>query len=178
MIQNSIKETNKSWYTTVSSFKSYTAIVFLFLCFLSVSAQEVNKPIEVIPDPPYEYAREEMDSIFRVAEKHYYLGSYEQIIEKVPALFDYAHQVGASRAETRLRTIFGLSFVKLEDTDSAELIFQAALKDALKRKDTFDILSHYINLGNTHFNSDSDKAIEYFRSSIDYVGNIDVSDLA
>jgi len=178
MIQRSIKEKNKSRYPTVSLFKSYTALILLFLCFLSVRAQEVNKPVEVIPDPPFDYAREEMDSIFHVAEKHYYKGSYERIIEKVPALIEYANKVGASRAETRLRSIFGLSFVKLEDVNSADIIFQTALKDALKRKDTFDILSNYINLANTHFNSNSDDSIEYFKKGIDYVGNVDVSDLA
>ncbi|BAO55967.1 response regulator [Nonlabens marinus] len=159
-------------------FKICAVFSFLFLSLIPSSAQETPKTVDPIPEPPFSYAKEEMDSIFRVAEKYYYSGNYEKIIKKVPALVEHANSVNANRAETRLLTILGLSFVKLDDVNSADIMFREALDDALKRQDTFDILSHYINLGNTHFNNDSEKAIDYFLHGTDYLGNIDVSDLA
>lgn len=159
-------------------YKSLLLVVALLFLTVPLTAQVTDKSYDPIPEPPYSYAKEEMDSIYKLAEGYYYRGNYEKVIDKVPALLEYADKIKASRAETRLRGILGLAFVKLNDVDRADEMLREALTDAMKRKDTFDILSNNINLANTHFNSDSEKSIYYFENAIDYLGNFDISILA
>ncbi|WP_194852250.1 response regulator [Nonlabens antarcticus] len=119
-----------------------------------------------------------MDSVYMVARKYFYDGNYEQVIEKFPALMEYAHMVGADVAETRLRGTLGAAFAQLNDTDRAEDLYLGALEEAKKRKDTFEILSSYINLGNTYFLSDGDRAIKYLNEGFEYIGEYELGDRA
>jgi tetratricopeptide (TPR) repeat protein len=158
--------------------KSLLLIIVLLFVTMPLTAQVTNKSYDPIPEPPFSYAKEEMDSIFQIAEGYFYRGNYEKVIEKVPALLEYAHKVKANRAETRFKGILGLSLVQLNDISRADEMLREALTDAMQRKDTFDILSNNINLANTHLNSNSEKSIYYFENAIDYLGDLDISVLA
>ncbi len=154
-------------------------VVVMFGSCVSLYAQKQDlDKTELIPDPPYHFKKGEMDSVYMVARKYFYDGNYEQVIEKFPALMEYAHMVGADVAETRLRGTLGAAFAQLNDTDRAEDLYLGALEEAKKRKDTFEILSSYINLGNTYFLSDGDRAIKYLNEGFEYIGEYELGDRA
>lgn len=147
----------------------FKLVIFILLyCQLSI-AQEIDSIKRSIPDASIEYTSEELDSIFNLAtEEYFFHGDYATIVDKIPAFIENAKVTGNSKHESSFRSLFGNTLVQIDEIDRAGAIFREALEIAKERKDTFAIMSHYVNLGNTYFYKDSDMAIEFFTEAFNY----------
>jgi signal transduction histidine kinase len=134
------------------------------LCF----SQEANNKSASHTTNSITYTEQQLDSISYQVLDRFNKGYYDQILEQTPALIKNAQNINACDLERRFRNVLGNSYIRLGDTDKAELFFKEALKIAKEQKDTLSILTTYVNLGNTFFNTDTDRALAYLKKGIAY----------
>lgn len=154
-------------------------IVALWCILLSVAfsfSQEVYNQSSPYTANSTTYTQQQLDSISYKLLDYFNKGSYEQILEKTPALIANSQNINAQDLERRFRNILGNSYIKLDDTDKAELFFNEALKIAKEQKDTLTMLTTYVNLGNTYFKTDTDKAVTYLKKGLAYQYQNDLHD--
>ena len=151
--------------------KLITLLLSTFLGAVCVSsyAQNDSSPYEN-GTYYFQYSKEEIDSLLPTVRTYYFESNYEKIIEELPSLLENAKRVGANNAVGRFQSILGNSFVQLEDYEQADSFFQEILEESIKNQDTLEVLSSYVNLGNTYIIQDPEKSISYFESGINYIG--------
>ncbi|KQC33324.1 hypothetical protein AAU57_08350 [Nonlabens sp. YIK11] len=120
-----------------------------------------------LPAPPYNLTAKELDSVLQLTFNLYFESDYVAILDKAPALIEYAEEIDEQRIKTRLRAVLGNSFIQLGDRENADALYQEALKEAVQRKDTFQLINTYINLGNTYFDTDYDLTIDYYTKALE-----------
>jgi signal transduction histidine kinase/CheY-like chemotaxis protein len=139
----------------------------LFSITLSFSQEAHYQSISPTPNS-ITYTEQELDSISYQLLDSFNKGFYDQILEKTPALIKNAQNISNCDLERRFSNILGNSYIKLDDIVKAELFFKEALKVAKEKNDTLSILTTYVNLGNTYFNTDRPKAVAYLKKGIAY----------
>ncbi|SCX98409.1 Signal transduction histidine kinase [Nonlabens sp. Hel1_33_55] len=145
--------------------------LFLFYAVLLSSSHSLFAQKEPskrrLPDPPYNFSVQELDSVLELAYESYFEGNYVSILQKAPDLIDYAEEIDELQIKTRLRAVLGNAFIQLGDRENAAALYKEALKEAAQRKDTFQFVNTYINLGNTYFDTDEDLAINYYTKALE-----------
>lgn len=145
----------------------YTLFVsYFFLLTTTVYSQSDLLQEGSVFDKNKEYTIEEIDSITNVLRGYFYEAHYEKVIEIVPNLLINARNINANYQEARLRSLLGNSFIQLDDYDEAFDLFNEGLSISKKRKDTINIISSYINLGNTFIKQNPKRAIGYFKEGL------------
>ncbi|PRP66208.1 hypothetical protein BST86_03425 [Nonlabens agnitus] len=130
-----------------------------------------------LPAPPYNFTAKELDSVLQLTFNLYFESDYVAILDKAPALIEYAEEIDEQRIKTRLRAVLGNSFIQLGDRENADALYQDALKEAVQRKDTFQLINTYINLGNTYFDADYDLTIDYYTKALELQKGASTTDL-
>lgn len=139
----------------------------IFICLVNVFCQaqsisELQENTPLIKNSLKEIQQELDSSIVRLRD-YFYESNYEKVIEEAPYLIRISDSIRYHIVSTRLRSALGNSFIHIDELDRADQIFNQSLIEARKRKDTFDILSNYINLGNIYITSNPQKAIGYLK---------------
>lgn len=150
----------------------------IFICFVSAfsQAQSIAELVENTPltQDTVKAIQQELDSSVVRLRNYFYESNYEKVIEEAPRLINTSDSIGYYTASTRLRGALGNSFIQIDEFDKADQIFNRALIEAKKRKDTFDILASYNNLGNTYIISNPQKSIEYIKQGMDVLDLLDL----
>lgn len=115
------------------------------------------------------YTKKQLDSVYPSVIRHYIRNKHELVIAEVPALIKNAQILKDKDLEIKLRNLLGNSFIELEDFDKADKLFLNGLEVALKNKDTFAITNAYVNLGNTFFDNNPHKALDYYLQAAKYI---------
>ncbi|MBS9463943.1 response regulator [Flagellimonas sp. 389] len=115
------------------------------------------------------FNEEELNQKLLGLRKDFYNANYENIIEEAPQLIQNAILINSPRIEQRLTSVLGNSFIQFDEHENAYDLFSKSLKRAAAKKDTFSIISTYINLGNTFIFKDPEKAIQYFKKGTYYI---------
>lgn len=155
--------------------KSILLVIFVLFGLGIMFSQEKTPVAGELPDPPYNYTVKELDSIYPKVAQYFFSGDYAYVLEKIPALIANAKSVGSERMVTLYSNQLGLSFIEMSDLNSSYLIFSEELEKSQKRKDTFGIIQAYINLGNTYFESDTDKAVKYLDKAQEFANTVNLS---
>nr|WP_299174600.1 response regulator [uncultured Allomuricauda sp.] len=146
----------------------FLSITTFLLLNTAVFAQNESLP-EDSSEPPVTYNKKELDSLLLELRKEFYNANYEIIIEHAPGLIQNAVQINAPQTEERLISALGNAFIQFDEHENAYNLFNQSLNRAKKKKDTFSILSAYINLGNTFIFKEPEKAIKYFEKGTEYL---------
>jgi signal transduction histidine kinase/CheY-like chemotaxis protein len=147
-------------------------LVFALGCILfSITAtfsQEDGKQLNSFHNYDSDYNLQELDSLSIQMVKYYNEGIYEKILEQVPYLIKNAQDINAYNLELRLRSALGNSFIQLDDIENASIYFNQTLEVAKQKQDTLGVIMMYINLGNTYFIDDRNKAAAYLKKGAAY----------
>ncbi|SNR40920.1 response regulator [Dokdonia pacifica] len=141
-------------------------ILFVFFCLLctSITAQDLQQS-ESFKDIPYTYTNVQIDSMIGVLRDDFHNANYDKIIDKTPDLISNARDIEYKAGERGLISVLGNAFIQIDDTEKASEIFNEALVKAQQQKDTLYIGILNINLGNTYFKEDHQRAITYFENA-------------
>ncbi|WP_105982046.1 tetratricopeptide repeat-containing hybrid sensor histidine kinase/response regulator [Nonlabens agnitus] len=153
-------------------------LVLLVFLYSSKNLLAQSEPlVPRLPAPPYNFTAKELDSVLQLTFNLYFESDYVAILDKAPALIEYAEEIDEQRIKTRLRAVLGNSFIQLGDRENADALYQDALKEAVQRKDTFQLINTYINLGNTYFDADYDLTIDYYTKALELQKGASTTDL-
>ncbi len=148
-------------------FKRVLFSVFFLCCVLSARGQSSTKQLKTI-NTDIQYTQEEIDSLLPSILEYYNKGEYEYILTKVPKLITNAKEIDAFITEVRLLNFLGNTFIKLGDTKSAKEYFNDALNISEERNDSTAVITMYVSLGNTFYDIEPQKAIEYYNKALNY----------
>jgi signal transduction histidine kinase/ActR/RegA family two-component response regulator len=139
----------------------------LFSITISFS-QEDGKESHKVHNYDTDYNLQELESLSRHMLKYFNEGNYETILEQAPDLIKNAQDINAYDLELIFRSALGNSFIQLDDIKNASIYFNQALEVARKKQDTSGVLLMYVNLGNTYFMEDRNKAAAYLNKAAAY----------
>jgi signal transduction histidine kinase/ActR/RegA family two-component response regulator len=149
--------------------KKLIPALWCILFSISVSfSQEDSDQSYKVPKYVLDYNLQELDSLSRQMLKYFNEGFYEKILEQAPGLIKNAQDINAYDLELRFRSALGNSFIQLDDIENASIYFNQALEVAKKKQDTLSVLMMYVNLGNTYFKKDRNKAAAYLKKGAAY----------
>jgi signal transduction histidine kinase len=148
--------------------KITVALWCIFLCITLSFSQKAYSQSASYTTNLITYNEQQLDSISYELLDYFNNGYYDRILEKTPSLIKNAQNISAYDLERRFSNILGNSFIKLDDTVNAEIFFKETLKVAKEQKDTLSILTTYVNLGNTYFDTDAYKSVVYLKKGLAY----------
>lgn len=147
------------------------SVLFLFFFLILQSAvsysQEKFSQEDILMLQEKELTKDEINSYLPLILELFNESSYEKIIEVSPYLIENAQRLEEQALAARLRSALGNAFIQVDNIHGAEELFTKGLEERRQASDTFGMVSAYINLGNTFFEQEPQKAIEYFEKSLE-----------
>lgn len=148
--------------------QSVLFLLFFLILQPAVSySQEKFSQEDILMLQEKELTKDEINSYLPLILELFNESSYEKIIEVSPYLIENAQRLEEQALAARLRSALGNAFIQVDNVHGAEELFTKSLEERRQASDTFGMVSAYINLGNTFFEQEPQKAIEYFEKSLE-----------
>lgn len=152
-----------------------TILIFAFFIFLQPTisfGQDIFSQEDILMLQEKELTKEEINSYLPLTLELFNESSYEKIIEISPYLIKNAQRLEEQALAARLRSALGNAFIQVDNIHGAKELFTKSLEERKQANDSFGVMSAYINLGNTFFEQDPQKAIGYFEKSLEASNDI------
>lgn len=147
--------------------------VLFFLLYTTIASVEVigqtaisQKDLGALSQNESVLTLKQIDSLLPEIRRYFYESNYEKVVELTPSLISRAVVLNGDHTASRLRSVLGNAFIRLDDINGAYTLFNESLELGIQKKDTLGILSSYVNLGNTFFYNDAIRSIHYFEKGL------------
>ena len=148
--------------------QSVLFLLFFLILQPAISySQEKFSQEDILMLQEKELTKDEINSYLPLILELFNESSYEKIIEVSPYLIENAQRLEEQALAARLRSALGNAFIQVDNIYGAEELFTKSLEERRQASDTFGMVSAYINLGNTFFEQEPQRAIEYFEKSLE-----------
>ncbi len=147
-----------------------TILIFAFFIFLQPSisfGQDIFSQEDILILQEKELTEEEINSYLPLVLELFNDSNYEKLIQVTPYLIKNAQRLDKQALTARLRSALGNAFIQVDNIHGAEDLFIESLEASKKANDTYGIVSSYINLGNTFFEKEPQRAISYFKKALE-----------
>lgn len=143
------------------------SLLIYFYCVPTYAQSHLSPKDDTPENDEIVIIQKELDAGLKRLIDYFYESNFEKVIEEGPELLRRSDAIEYKTTSTKIRSALGNSFIQIDEFDRADQIFNQALINAKKTKDTFEILASYSNLGNTYITSNPEKAIGYLEQGME-----------